>query len=298
MGRRQYSHLFRMEMDHRTGSRKTKRAEVLEQSEADERDASREGLRSLDSMIEANSALTRAAKDHERAVPRENVLPLGHEKKDRRLLEPDAVRVPMSKRQRLERLHAEEGVVRSLTNAQHRVLTQLTSDTTTWSKINQELGRNLGDAQELTPTRKKEVYRIDKAIQTYEAVNDRGHRVYANVRLPRGINKTNVDAFLANQLPDGTEVYFDQYTGSSHNLHEISNDNQQARDICVEIHTRRGMFIGDRGDGQSNGHLLPRGLKLEVAGVHEVTYSRPDGTRGRRTCVQLLDMTTPDQEEA
>ncbi len=293
MGRRQYSsRSSAIEIDHRVSTIDSKNAGIVDELTALRNQASRDGLRQLDRAVEMNPTLSRAMKDRERGIPRATVAPLGHPKKDRGLLPADAVRTPMSKRQRLARLHREKDIVRKLSTAQHSSLKGLVQDEGTWRKLNSGLCETLGDVQNMSDAGKELVQNIDSAIQTYERANDRGHRVYINVDMHRGINSSNQEAFLDHYLPEGTVVHFDQFTAGSHNLSEISRD-VGARKMAVEIHTRRGMFIGEPGDAKSNGHLLPRGMKLQVAGYNEVTYEDAKGEQGRRMCIQLVDITDP-----
>lgn len=293
MTKRNYGGSSSLQIDRRTGSMEAKKADIISETLAKTNADIRQGLRDLDEMVERNRKATREQKDAQRGVPRDVTGPIGHPKKDRRLLEPDAVRVPMSKRQRVERLHKEIEVLESLTDDQFDNLNVMTSDPAAWQQMNEGLAANLGDVQNLPNDQIRQIQAVDQAIQAYEATNDRGHRVYTNIKVPWGVNSSNMAGFLNHYLPEGTKVNFDQFTAASHNLNEIS-DGVGPRTIAVEIHTKRGMFIGEKGDSKSNGHLLPRGLELEVAGFNEVTYSRPDGSRGRRMCVQLLDMTADD----
>lgn len=297
MGKRKYKVRDSLALEHGVGTQQAKRGDIIDENTRVHNDDDREGLRDLDRMVEQSAGLSRAAKDNERVIPRDTTAPLGHPAKDRRLLEPDALRIPMSKRQRLERLHLEKSVVEEVSNARYQAVATLTEDRDTWKSLNGGLARNLGDVQALSKADQTRIQRVDRTIQAYEAGNDRGHRVYANVRLNRGINASNVEGFLDHNLEVGSTVYFDQYTAGSHNMHEIESKLKNGRDVVVEIHTRRGMFIGAPGNAQSNGHLLPRGMKLEVAGFNQVTYTRPDGTRGQRMCIQLLDNDAEPQEK-
>lgn len=279
-------------MDDTPGSMQTKRASIIEEAAADDRRLTQEGLRGLDDMVELASNLSRAQKDRERAIPREMSLPLGHPAKDRPLLEPDAVRVPFSQRQRQQRLHTMGAVWSDMKDAEYRSMDHLLRKPGEWQRLNGSLAEHVGDATQLSTRQQADVRRIDRTIQTYEQQSDRAHRVYANLTLPPAINRSNIKQFLGGQLEPGSTVYFDQYTFANHNLNEISQDGEYdpQRTVTFEIHTRRGMYAGQPGASNQNGHLLPRGMELEIAGIHEVTFQNPDGTRGTRLVIQAHDM--------
>lgn len=293
MGRRKYSEHAALQVDQRAGSRQSKMADLVSGQVALSNLDNREGLRDLDSWVEQNRHATRAQKDAERNFARDTTAPLGHPKKDRRLLEPDAVRTNFSQRQRLQRLHAETGVLDSVSQEQFTAISSMVQDRQSWRDLNGALAETRGNLYEVDDEQKAKIQAVDQVIQEYEKSSDRGHRVYMNVTLPRGINSSNMEGFLKHYMPEGSGVDFDQFSAGSHNLSEIS-DNVGPRTVALEIHTRRGMFIGEPGDSHSNGHLLPRGLHLEVADIHEATYQRDDGTRGRRTLIQLVDPAADD----
>ncbi|WP_394277274.1 hypothetical protein [Luteococcus sp.] len=293
MGRRKYSEHAVIQVDQRAGSRHAKIADVVDVQTAVANIENRRGLQGLDRMTESYSSGTREQKDAARIFPRDTTSPLGHPKKDRRLLDPDALRTPMSKRQRLERLHAEKEVSSWHTEQQERAMRAMTGNPQVWNDLNGSLAESKGDIDALSPQQITHIRTIDGMIQDYEGVNDRGHRVYMNLEMPSYINSSNVESFVKSYMPEGTSVDFDQFTAGSHNLYEIS-DNTSPRTVAVEIHTRRGMFIGEPGKSKSNGHLLPRGMHLEVADVHKATFVRPDGSRGERVLIQLVDPAAED----
>jgi hypothetical protein len=51
------------------------------------------------------------------------------------------------------------------------------------------------------------------------------------------------------------------------------------------------MYLGRSDSVDDTAHLLPRGMRLRVAGSHQGNYQRPDGSTGRRLVIQLTDIT-------
>ena len=137
-----------------------------------------------------------------------------------------------------------------------------------------------------------EVQRADRAIQAYERRSNRGHVVYVNVQLPGPLQGGDpVGVARSFPLPPGTVVEFDRFTGAAHTMHEVEPADGGEGTLVLEVQTRRGMYAGRSDSLDDTTHLLPRGLRLRVAGeAHRATYRRPDGTTGRRPVIQLLDM--------
>jgi len=76
-------------------------------------------------------------------------------------------------------------------------------------------------------------------------------------------------------------------------MHEVEPPAGVAADGPVlEIQTRRGMYLGRSDSLDDTAHLLPRGLQLQVVGMHEADYQRPDRSAGRRAVIQCLDVTS------
>jgi hypothetical protein len=268
----------------------TKVAKVRSEEAFEERAAVRQGARDLDGAVEAMPGLSRQRKDCERAMPRDLTAEPPHSVMDRQLPIPDSVRGGLSSRQRKARSATKRRVQDRLPKTQKDATRRLISDPDRWEQLNDALSAEAGDVQHLDDFQRLLVQRVDRAVQAYERVNDRGHVVYSNVELSAGINSSNVEAFLRNQLPAGTVVAFDRFTAGAHTMHEIERDGPAAgRTVVLEMQSRRGMYLGRSDSVDDTAHLLPRGMQLQVVGTHQARYRRPDGTFGRRHVIQLVD---------
>ncbi|MGL5858315.1 MAG: hypothetical protein ACRC35_07925 [Angustibacter sp.] len=265
-------------------------AQVAEE-DLTERRADRTGQRELDDLVETSRG-TRAARDRARAAPRDVTAELGHPRKARPMPERSARRGGFSARQRSERSRVKRAVQDRLDGRQHHEMRQLlVEDPHRWAAVNNALSQAAGDVQQLPDTEITRIQRVDRAIQAYERANDRGHVIYSNVQLPDGVESHRPVRFLREQFHPGDEVAFDRYTLGAHTMHELDDpDGRAPQGVAVlEIRTRRGMYLGQSGRGQSTSHLLPRGMRLWVNGVHHADYDRADGTIGHRTVIQLSD---------
>ena len=270
-----------------------KRGEMIDIDQAVDREITRDGLVGLDKMTEASEGLNRLQKDAARVAPRDTTAPLGHPRKDRPLPGPDDTRTPLSSRQKKARSKARHQALATMPKSQIAAQQKITTDTHTWNTVNDALSDASGDVENLSEKDQQTARRVDRSIQQYEKLNDRGHRVYANVEMPAHINRSNIDTFLDNHVSSGDTVHFDRFTMGAHQLHEIEKPDPGGRTVAFEIHTRRGAYTGMSDGGDDTGHLLPRGMQFVIAGTHQATYTRPDGTTGTRRIIQLID-TTPD----
>ena len=59
----------------------------------------------------------------------------------------------------------------------------------------------------------------------------------------------------------------------------------------MEIRTKSGAYLGTSDTTPDASHLVGRGRVLRPVSVHEVSYVKPDNTRGTRTVVQMDDVT-------
>lgn len=288
---------YRVDPDRGTSSTAAKRAQLLDADVHDARESDRAGLRELDTMVEGMAGLNRLQKDRERIFPRATTAELGHRRMLRQLPEASAVRVPLSARQRNERSKDRRAIHQHLPLAQLRAQRQLVTDPNRWQSVNDQLSDHLGDLQELPDAEQQRIRRVDRSIQAYEKINDRGHVVYTNVALPGYINAQNVEGFIRNNFEPGRRLTFDRYTQATHQLHETREtltSEEKARSgqvVTFEMETRRGAYLGQSDKRDNTQHLLPRGLEFEVVGVHQATYRDPHGRRGRCLVVQVRDVT-------
>ena len=278
----------------------TKNATFVPPDEHVERATTRAGLLELDQMTEQLPGLNRLQRDRARITPRDAAAPLGHPVMQRPLLEPDAVRTPFSSRQKKARSKTRCIVEAKLPDALYAATRDMATNPQLWYETNNALSDVAGDVDQLDEDTRQHIARLDSALRTYEAHNDRGHVVYANLRMPTYINSSNLTGFCRNTFTPGATIAFDRYTHTTHQLHETSRTISPAeldRTAVFEIQTRRGAYLGGSDSRDDTGHLLPRSMRLEVIGTYDARYQRPDGTRGTRTVVQLRDV-TPEPSRA
>lgn len=281
-----------LETDRGSSSVSTKQARAIEISEAAEREDARQGLRELDSMTEAMSGLTRSQRDRDRILPRDTGGELGHPRMERQLSGMGALRQPISGRQMKARSKSKRATLERLPKAQLHALDEITSRQATWQRLNDQLGENVSDVDALPDGDRAFVKRVDRAIQTYERNNDRGHVLYANVQMPSYVNRTSLRTFTQSAYQPGDDVAFDRFTGATHQLHEASHTPDPAgRMACFELKTRRGIYLGKSEGADNTGHLLPRGMLWRVTGTTTVDYADRNGRRGQRVVIQMEDIT-------
>ena len=251
----------------------------------DDRARERSSARDLDAMVEDGS-YTRARKDLERAYPRSAVLQV-NERKRRMLPIPDSIRLPPSSRQRKARSVSKHRAQSNLPRIQYKAMSGLISDPQTWVEVGAGLTEVGGDVQLLDERARAHVQRIDRAIQTAERENDRGHVIYCAVSLPHDPPAEAKN--LPSTLQSGSRIEFDRYTMTTHAIHELDEVIGE-REVIFEMETARGMYLGRSDSSDDTAHLLPRGMQWEVVGSHDGRYRRPDGSYGRCRIVQLRDI--------
>lgn len=97
---------------------------------------------------------------------------------------------------------------------------------------------------------------------------------------------------VRNNFGDGTEVDFDRYTLSTHEMSESMQGQPHWAPVC-EIVTRRGAYLGlspaSNAIRPNAAHLLPRGMSLRCVGIKAVSIIAPDGRREDRLVLQMED---------
>lgn len=245
--------------------------------------------------MESMPGLTRQQRDRERAMPRATAAEVPHTAMERALPEPDALRTPLSSRQRKARSVNKRAAQERIPATQFTATQALISRTERWVELNDALSDAAGDVQALEDKQRRDIQRVDRALQAFERANDRGHVVYSNVRMPAVINASNLQGYVRNNFQPGTVVHFDRFTAGAHTMHEIEDDEAAPADrsVVFEMQTRRGAYLGGSDSVDDTAHLLPRGMQLGVAGSHQANYRRPDGSVGNRYVVQLVDLDEP-----
>ncbi len=236
-----------------------------------------------DRVLEDDTSRNRAARDRDRAYPRDTST-VDDDRKRRQLPDRGEFRGDLSSRQRKERSAAKRRVLEGAARTQARELLWATSDPERWRHLNSSLRTATGNAQELDARERRSVQRLDRLIQSYERDSGRGHVVYAVVELPTDTAVTRRRDVPATLQP-GARISFDQYTMATHTLHEAAAvaerrraEGSTATAVILEIETSRGMYLGRSDSVNDTSHLLPRGLGMRVAGIDEhADYARPGG---------------------
>lgn len=288
---------YKVDPDRGQSRTSAKQATLMDVPVYQDREQTRAGLRDLDSMVEGTPGLNRLQRDRERIFPRETNAALGHPVMQRRLPAPSDVRVPISARQRNQRSRQRRAVQERMPLAQLQAQHDLVSTHARWSRFNQQLSDAAGDVQALPEADQQQIRRVDRAIQSYERGNDRGHVLYSNVLMPAYINASNADGFVARNFAPGRRLEFDRFTQATHQLHETRDQvGSTAQAVTFEIETRRGAYLGQSDKRDNTQHLLPRGMQFEVVGSHQASFIDRSGRRQQCMVVQLRDATTEPTE--
>jgi hypothetical protein len=236
-----------------------------------------------------DASKTRAARDRDRATPRD-VSQVESPRLRRELPAEISYRAALSSRQRKVRSALKNRVMAAAPRSQHEAVQTLLAspDPTVWRRVNTGLHRGAGDVHALDDKDRAMVQRLDRAIQSYERINDRTHTVYVAVRLPEKTPSVFDKRDLPAGLCVGTRIAFDQFTRAAHNIHELpGHDDQQV--VVLEIATSRGIYMGRSGTGDDTSHLLPRGMHLRLTNAAVVPYHTAGGF-GERLVVQARDL--------
>lgn len=247
----------------------------------------REELREMDSEMSSTPGYSTSHIDSQRHMPASKAADLGHPRKERKLPDPGWVRQPVSGWQKRQRFSAARRTQSSTPRTELATAEDVLGDSQRWLHLNDELSKKTGNAHELSADDERTARRLDRMIQRYERRNDRGHVIYTNTLIPSGVPTARV---YSSTFAEGEVVDFDRYTVGAHDMHETEDDIiGHEKMVTFEIATRRGRYFGGGASSGNTRHLLPRGLRLVVVGKDSVTYTRPDGTTGRRHVVQLAD---------
>ena len=88
-----------------------------------------------------------------------------------------------------------------------------------WKTVGEALSTARGDAQQLDVKMRSQVQRVDRAIQTAERFNDRGHILYCAVTLPHQVPQEAVQPAL--DAAAGIAAGFRPPHGGHPRLHEL-----------------------------------------------------------------------------
>lgn len=243
-----------------------------------------------DELRDEDASLTRAASDRDRSTPRD----VSHIESGRlrgELPAREEFRERLSGRQRKIRSAVKNQVMAAAPASQHAAIASLltSEDPSEWRRINEKLHHSAGDVQELADTDRKKVQRLDRAIQSYERLNDRTHRVYVAVKLPDTHGNVTKPSDLPASLRPGATVAFDQFTLTRHNLHETPG-HDSSRHVVFEVVTSRGMYLGRSDSVEDTTHILPRGMQFDVISAEHVAYATRSGGFNERLVLQLREL--------
>jgi hypothetical protein len=270
-------------------SRDVKAAREVVESAMSDRDFLRLANRIIDEARDTDTSVTRAARDRDRATPRD----VSHVESARLragLPAREDFREALSGRQRKLRSAVKNQVIAAAPASQHRAIASLLTDDDPgqWRRINAALHRGAGDVQQLYDGDRVTVQRLDRAIQSYERLNDRRHKVYVAVELPDNHRDVARPEDLPDNLVPGSTVALDQFTLTRHNLHETPG-HESSRHVVFEVVTSRGMYMGRSDSVEDTTHLLPRGLQFEVTSAEHVAYATDSGGFNERLVLQLRE---------
>ncbi len=249
-------------------------------------DRAHDDQRRHDQVMEAMPGLTRATRDRDRGYPR----PAGSEPAPRKraTLPTGATRNGPSNYQCAQRSTVKRAAQDRMRNTEYKALHGLVTDQNQWLSLNARLSDTFGANGQLDDIDRVRVQRIDRAIRRYEENNDRGHLVYSGLTLDedqlgddqrggRGLQE-----WLEGWTGPGDRFTFDQFTDTDHVPHKVA-----AAPVLLEIETSRGIYLGGATTAGATGHLLPRGIQLEVVAVTTTIVTRPDQPPLERPTVQL-----------
>ncbi len=224
-------------------ARDVKAAREVAEDAMTEREFRRLANQITDEQRDEDSALTRAAGDRDRATPRDASQVDSARRLRGDLPAEGEFRRALSGRQRKIRSAIKNQVMASAPASQHKAIrTMLTEeDAREWRRINGGLHVAAGDVQKLGDGDRAKVQRLDRAIQSYERLNDRTHKVYVAVELPDNHRDVRGLRDLPANLRPGSAVAFDQFTLTRHNLHETPGHDSD-RHVVFEVVTSRGMY--------------------------------------------------------
>ena len=270
-------------------ARDVKAARDVIEEVMNERDFTRLSNRINDAVRDSDSSQTRATRDRDRATPRD-VSRVESGRLRRALPGGDDFRTALSGRQRKARSVVKNKVMAAAPASQKEAIAALIAgeDTEHWQRVNQELHMGAGDVHQLADGDRVKVQRLDRAIQSYERLNDRTHTVYVAVLLADNHRDVRQIGDLPSTLAQGSVVSFDQFTMCKHNVSETPGGGY-GRHVVFEIATSRGMYLGRSDSVVDTTHVLPRGMRFTIGEAVFATHDDGAGGYSSRIVVQLTE---------
>lgn len=237
-----------------------------------------------------DETMTLQEADARREVPRlrdDNVRP----RKMRKFQDGDHERPMLSSNMKKDYSRTKRAWESSLPKTRRRALDNTMRDADSLEGLNRAMRGTHGTKSELPPAVRKRGEAVDRAIQDFERTNERQHIVYTTLRAPKdhGNSRNAVLSRLQGMAddPESQPLTFDGYVPATHSLGNITND----KDIVLEMRTKSGAYLGDSDTTPNSDHIVNRGRSFKIVGFHEVSYVKPDGSRGTRPIVQVDDVT-------
>ena len=250
---------------------------IVDQAHADKR--------RHDQAVEDTRGLTRATRDRDRAYPRS----AGEDPNPRKIRDfPTGPQRTAPSDYLCRQLRSTSVAAQDrLRKTEHRALSNLVTGTPDhWLSLNRRLADTYASGLKLTETDRIEVQRVDRAIRRFEERNDRGHIVYTGLALDEEqADGLNLNDWVGKIAQPGDRFTFDQFTDANHAPHQVDE-----HPVLMEIQTRRGMYLGEGRSGEDTGHLLPRGLHLEVTAITTTRIRHDDGSWVERPTIQLREL--------
>lgn len=205
------------------------------------------------------------------------------------------VRSPLSSNRKKDLSRQKTAAFSRMPNSRKQAMITQLEHAAPMERLNRRLAETVGDVSQMSSYEARRVRRLDRAINEVESANKRQHLVYAPIFAPGNDRKALVEHFRntiekneKKPEADRRTEDFDRYVIADHNM---ANLDRYPGEVVAEIRTTRGGYIGGSDTVAAAEHVLPRGMRYNVVAVQEnVSYLRPDGTKGRRTVVQLEDI--------
>lgn len=237
-----------------------------------------------------DETLTMQEADARREVPRlrdDAVRP----RKLRKLPEPGQERRMLSSNMKKDYSQTKRSWETGLPKTRRRALDSTMRDSASLEGLNRALRGTHGTKSELPSAVRRRAEAVDRAIQDYERSNERQHIVYTTLRAPKDHgNSRNAVLRRLNEMGANEEsqpLTFDGYVPATHSLGNIDND----KDVVLEVRTKSGAYLGTSDTTPNADHIVNRGRSFRVVGTQEASFTRPDGSQGTRTVVQVDDVT-------
>lgn len=271
-------------------ARDLKHAREVAQTVLDEATRTRLDNELADLARDQDTSLTIAARDRDRATPRD-VTEEPSSRLQQQLPFREDYRSGLTPNQRKIRSAAKNRVLKATPAAQIKAIKEVIADEdpTKWRTLNAQLHAADGDVQKLPDADREAVQRIDRVIQRYERNNDRYHRLYFSVKMPRSAGMIITPRDLPSTLRPGKRFTLDQFTLAKHDLGELPGTGTYDQEYVIfETVTPRGLYLGRSDTVPDSTHLLPRGMNFEIVDAGTAPFHTPDGGQDR-LIVQLRE---------